>query len=105
MILLPPKSIPTDTLFPSTTRFRSIGGVARADEGLLPARLLMGEHVRVGSSAAILSRTFHRQLESVEAIQREMNFAEEVKLLEDIEGGYQLASSEDRKSTRLNSSH
>lgn len=69
-----------------------IGGLARADEGLLPARLLMGEHVRLGSSATILSRTFHRQLESVEAIQAEMDFAAEVELLREIERNYQQAS-------------
>lgn len=36
------------------------GGVARLDEGLLPGRDVLAEHVRLGSSAVILSRTFHR---------------------------------------------
>jgi hypothetical protein len=36
------------------------GGIARLDEGLLPGRQVLGEHLRVGSSAVILSRTFHR---------------------------------------------
>lgn len=36
-----------------------IGGVARAGQGLLPAELVLGEHVRLGSSGAILSRSFH----------------------------------------------
>lgn len=58
-----------------------LGGLARIDEGLLPARRLIGEHVRLGSTAAILSRAFHRQLESVEAIRADMNFEREVALL------------------------
>ena len=36
------------------------GGIARLDEGLLPGRSVLGEHLRVGSQAVILSRTFHR---------------------------------------------
>lgn len=36
-----------------------IGGVARAGEGLLPPEQVLGEHVRLGSTAAILSRGFH----------------------------------------------
>lgn len=37
------------------------GGVARLDEGLLPGRAVLAEHVRLGSDAVILSRTFHRE--------------------------------------------
>jgi len=51
-----------------------IGGIARAGEGLLPAELLLSEHVRLGSSAAILSRTFHRQAANVEEIRAHMEF-------------------------------
>lgn len=36
------------------------GGVARLDEGLLPGRDVLAEHVRLESQAVILSRTFHR---------------------------------------------
>jgi hypothetical protein len=35
------------------------GGIARLDEGLLPGRDVLAEHVRLGSSGVILSRTFH----------------------------------------------
>jgi hypothetical protein len=37
-----------------------IGGLARIGEGLVPAECLIAEHVGLGSSGAILSRTFHR---------------------------------------------
>lgn len=36
------------------------GGIARLDEGLLPGRAVLAEHLRLGSGAVILSRTFHR---------------------------------------------
>lgn len=35
------------------------GGIARCGQGLLPAELVLGEHLRIGSSAVILSRAFH----------------------------------------------
>lgn len=35
------------------------GGIARVDEGLLPGRDVLAEHLRLGSGAVILSRTFH----------------------------------------------
>ena len=36
------------------------GGIARLDEGLVPGRDVLAEHLRLGSQAVILSRTFHR---------------------------------------------
>ncbi|MGB4114914.1 MAG: aldolase/citrate lyase family protein [Polaromonas sp.] len=36
------------------------GGIARMDEGALPGRDVLAEHVRLGSGAVILSRTFNR---------------------------------------------
>lgn len=39
------------------------GGIARMDEGLLPGRDVLAEHLRLGSSSVILSRTFHRHEE------------------------------------------
>lgn len=35
------------------------GGIARLDEGLLPGLDVLAEHLRLGSGAVILSRTFH----------------------------------------------
>ncbi len=35
------------------------GGIARLDEGLLPARHVIAEHYRLGSEMAILSRSFY----------------------------------------------
>ncbi len=58
-----------------------IGGVARTGEGLLPAELLLAEHARLGSTAAILSRTFHRRALTVAAIEAQMDFAAEIRSL------------------------
>ena len=40
-----------------------IGGVARMDEGMLMGNIIIKEHIRLGSSMVILSRTFKRDLE------------------------------------------
>jgi hypothetical protein len=39
------------------------GGIARLDEGMLPGRDVLAEHLRLGSGSVILSRTFHRSEE------------------------------------------
>lgn len=38
------------------------GGIARIGDGLLPAEKILGEHMRLGSSSAILSRTFKGEI-------------------------------------------
>ncbi|MDE1954477.1 MAG: aldolase [Betaproteobacteria bacterium] len=38
------------------------GGIARLDEGLLPGRVVLAEHLRLGSGSVILSRTFNREM-------------------------------------------
>ena len=53
------------------------GGIARIDEGLLPGRDVLAEHLRVGSRAVILSRTFHRD--------SDMDFEREVAALRQVE--------------------
>ncbi|MDF1813670.1 MAG: hypothetical protein P1V20_15830 [Verrucomicrobiales bacterium] len=37
------------------------GGIARMSEGSIPGKLVLSEHVRMGSSRVILSRTFQRE--------------------------------------------
>jgi len=55
------------------------GGIARLDEGLLPGRDVLAEHLRLGSGAVILSRTFHRgdDGESFETQVQQLRQAEE----------------------------
>lgn len=54
------------------------GGIARADEGLLPGRDVLAEHLRLRSGSVILSRTFHQ-------VDRGRSFEEEVARLRDAE--------------------
>lgn len=61
-----------------------IGGLARAGEGLVPPELILGEHARLGSSSAILSRTFHRSAPTLEALLLGMDFPAEIQKLRQI---------------------
>lgn len=49
------------------------GGIARLTEGLLPGHMILKEHIRLGSSMVILSRTFMNQLKgNYEDLQKEI---------------------------------
>lgn len=61
-----------------------IGGVARAGEGIISPEYLLGEHVRLGSDAAILSRTLHRGAPDVATMKAEMDFPAELAKLQAI---------------------
>ena len=53
------------------------GGIARIGEGDLPSDNILGEHVRLGSTSVILSRTF-KGVVGVDKNAREIDLAEEV---------------------------
>ena len=53
------------------------GGIARIGEGMLPADYILGEHVRLGSSSVILSRTF-KGVEGVDPNAKKIDLKEEV---------------------------
>jgi 2-keto-3-deoxy-L-rhamnonate aldolase RhmA len=57
-----------------------IGGVARMDEGMLQGNIIIKEHIRLGSSMVILSRTFKRDLELDNGI-----IKKELEKLQDVE--------------------
>ncbi len=78
-----------------------IGGLARDGEGIVSPRYLLGEHVRLGSTQAILSRTFHRGATSVVAMRAEMDFAEEVAKLAGLYRDFRAADSEVLESNRI----
>ena len=71
------------------------GGIARMDEGALPGRAVLAEHLRLGSSAVILSRTFnragsHATDESLEQAVAQLRLAEQElaqRSIESIEAG------------------
>jgi hypothetical protein len=49
------------------------GGIARLEEGLLPGRDVLAEHLRLGSRAVILSRTFHREGDTGNRFEQEVS--------------------------------
>src|SRR3546814_11769087 len=110
MIRRPPRSTPTDTLFPSTTLFRSAAGgdaegvEAGADEEVRQLRRLAEDEVAVRREAfrAVDELLDAGGLQRRHSAERQLH-----ELLEVIEVGIQQAVVEarDRKSTRLNSSH
>ena len=70
-----------------------IGGIARAREGIVSPDYLLGEHARLGSSAAIVSRTFHRNAKSLRELQENMDFPNELAKLRDIYAAFVSKSS------------
>lgn len=61
------------------------GGIARIGEGMVAAEQILGEHLRLGSSAVILSRTFHRHSQSMHDLQDNIDFGHEVERLRAME--------------------
>ena len=57
------------------------GGIARVGEGIIPGELVLGEHLRLGSSSVILSRTFHRKSEGVSEFKANLNLKNELEKL------------------------
>ena len=57
------------------------GGIARVGQGLIPAEKILGEHLRLGSTRAILSRTFHGNAGSPEEFRSNVDVALEVRKL------------------------
>lgn len=71
-----------------------IGGLARIGEGLVPAEIILAEHVKVGSQAAILSRTFHRNANGLKTLKAEMNLHEEINKIKSLYAYYQNQTEE-----------
>lgn len=61
------------------------GGVARIGEGMLPAERVIMEHYRLGSTRAILSRSFCNTEEITDISEIEKVFAENVRILREYE--------------------
>lgn len=78
-----------------------IGGLARVGEGLVSPEFLLGEHVRLGSDAAILSRTLHRRATSLDRLRDDMDFPEELKRLRAIFARFHKAGTEEIEENRV----
>ena len=73
------------------------GGIARLNEGLVPGRDVLAEHVRLGSAAVILSRTFHHPSEQNAAAH---GFDDEVAALRQAERDLSKRTSQQVESDR-----
>ncbi len=60
------------------------GGIAKVGEGDIPAELIIGEHYRLGSQMAILSRTFRNESNN-DNKGKEFNLVEEIHKIRNIE--------------------
>lgn len=58
-----------------------IGGIAKFGEGIASSELVMSEHVRLGSSSVILSRSFHEYSNTLQELKSRINFKEEISNL------------------------
>lgn len=76
------------------------GGIARAGEGLLPAEFILGEHARLGSARVILSRTFHRQARTLDALIQEMDFSAEIEQLNRLWANFKYATPDELEFNR-----
>ena len=76
------------------------GGIARYGEGLLPAEKILGEHVRLGSSRLILSRTFVRNLQNLSDIKESMDFSSEINKLKETINYWSSQSNQEIKNNR-----
>lgn len=82
-----------------------IGGIARAGEGIVSPEYLLGEHVRLGSDAVILSRSFHREVKSIDELKKTMDFPIEISKLRSIYNNFSAANLnvlEENKSATFN---
>lgn len=75
------------------------GGIAKIGEGLLKSDAVIAEHKRVGSTCAILSRTFRNEVDASRPID---DFRGEIMLLRDREFEVNCWGDEDFERNRLN---
>ncbi|MGN0506557.1 MAG: aldolase/citrate lyase family protein [Lachnospiraceae bacterium] len=67
-----------DTVKNNNIKF-GFGGIAKLGQGIVPAELILGEHYRIGSEMTILSRTFRKDADTFDALNKEI---QKIKLFE-----------------------
>ncbi|MDC2891349.1 aldolase/citrate lyase family protein [Psychrosphaera algicola] len=50
-----------------------IGGVSKANEGLVKGSVVIGEHIRLGSTGVILARAFHEKSQTLEELKSKLD--------------------------------
>lgn len=77
-----------------------IGGIAKLKKGLVPAEHIIMEHYRLGSTGAILSRTFCNAEEIGDMDAVKQLFAEQMVLIRDFESTLSAKSAEEYEENR-----
>jgi hypothetical protein len=75
------------------------GGIARIGYGDLPSELIIGEHYRLGSKMAILSRAFRNSFGMNDQFQ--LNIGAEIKKIRDVESKFKNWTAEDFRANKL----
>jgi hypothetical protein len=60
-----------------------IGGISRIGEGTLDSQLILSEHVRLGSTKVIISRSFTNKAENLGELIRNIDYKKEINLIND----------------------
>lgn len=55
-----------------------IGGVSRANDGLVKGKNVIGEHVRLGSTGVILARAFHEKSQTLDELKSKLDLEKEL---------------------------
>ena len=58
-----------------------IGGISRIGEGTLDSQLILSEHVRLGSTKVIISRSFTNKAENLDELIRNIDYKKEINLI------------------------
>ena len=58
-----------------------IGGISRIGEGTLDSQLILSEHVRLGSTKVIISRSFTNKAENLDELIRNIDYNKEINLI------------------------
>ena len=77
------------------------GGIAKIGKGILPAELILGEHVRLNSTRVILSRSFHQNPGNIFDLTSVNNFSEELDKLNEVYNKWLSASEEELEKNHL----
>jgi hypothetical protein len=77
-----------------------IGGIARIGVGELPAEWILGEHIRLGSTRAILSRAFQGNARSLEEFNAAIDLKYEIAKLTYALGRWHASTSDSLESNR-----
>ncbi|PFG45473.1 HpcH/HpaI aldolase/citrate lyase family protein [Vibrio sp. ES.051] len=59
-----------------------VGGIATVGQGVVPAELVLAQHLKLGSSGVILSRAFHKSAKSLLELKGQIDLNEEFNKLE-----------------------